>query len=43
MEKKILEFLENIAHIPVWDREPAIDDATLNEMINYLRKDDYCA
>lgn len=40
MEKKILEFLESVAHIPYWDREPAIDNATLNEMIEYLRKGD---
>ena len=37
MEEKILEFL--VAHIPSWDREPAIDNVTLNEMIEYLRKD----
>ena len=43
MEKKILEFLEYVAKIPVWDREPGIDNATLNEMIDYLRKDDNCA
>ena len=40
MENKILEFLESVAHIPSWDRAPAIDNATLNEMIEYLRKGD---
>lgn len=40
MEKKILEFLKNVAHIPSWDRTPAIDNATLNKMIEYLRKGD---
>ena len=40
MEKKILEFLESVTNIPSWDRTPVIDNATLNEMIEYLRKGD---
>ena len=38
MEKKILEFLEQVADIPYWDRAPGIDDTALNEMINYLKE-----
>ena len=42
MKNTILEFLERVVEIPYWDRTPAIDNITLNEMINFLRKDDNC-
>lgn len=38
MNKEILNFLEQVSHIPYWDRSPGIDDETLNKMITFLKE-----
>ena len=41
MYKNILEFLDAVKEIPMWDREPSISDSDLDKLLNeykYIQK-----